>query len=67
MADGFKQLFGNIRQSELIPTAFCTVYGDEINLLLRINPQRDLVRQSFAAWHFHFGRIGRMSDIPQGW
>ena len=57
VTDGFEQSFGDIRQRELILETLFAVDGDEINLLLRIKPQWNLVRQRFALRDFHDWRI----------
>ena len=54
----FQTSVPRLRQGELISKTLFAVDGDEINLLLRINPRRDFVRQRFATCDFHGGRIG---------
>src|SRR5665213_1457745 len=59
MPDGFKQGFRNFAQSKLISKTHPAIDGDEINFLLRINPRRNFVRQSFAPGNCHVKRYGR--------
>ena len=65
MTDGFKQACRGIGQGELISKTLFAVDGDEINLLLRIDPRRNFVRQRFASRDFHGGRIGGRDDGRQ--
>ncbi|PYJ57916.1 MAG: hypothetical protein DME24_17950 [Verrucomicrobia bacterium] len=67
MTNGFKQACRDFGQGELISKTLFAVDGDEINLLLRINPRRDFVRQRFATCDFHGGRIGGRDDGRQNW
>ena len=53
VTDGFKQSLGDVGQGELISETFFAFDADEINFFLRVNPGRNLVRQSFASRDFH--------------
>ena len=48
MADRFKQTRRNGGDGKLVGTAPGAIHGDEINRFLRVNPQRDVVRQAFS-------------------
>jgi hypothetical protein len=64
MTHGFKQLFGNFRHRELIPKSFFAIDSDEINLLLRIDPRSNLVRQTLASEDFHLdNRTPQTSNV----
>ena len=45
MAHGFEQRFRNVSQGELVFPALQAIDSDEINLLARIDLQRDVVWQ----------------------
>jgi hypothetical protein len=47
--DRFKQLVRHRRQSQLIVETFPAIDGDEIDFPVRIHPQRNVMRQMFAA------------------
>ena len=53
MLDSFKQLCRHGRQGQLIAMALLTIDGDEIRFLVRINPQRNLVRKTVARARLH--------------
>ncbi len=65
MPNCFKQFFSYIRQSELIHKTLVTVDGNKIDLLLRIHPQRHLMRQAFATRNFHSRKIKRKNRPRQ--
>ena len=53
MPDGFEEWCCNRWKSESVVGTFAAVDGDEVNLLLRIDPKRDVMRQSFPVWRLH--------------
>jgi len=59
MPDGFKQRFRNFGQGKVIFETRPAIDRDKIDFPLRINPQRNFMRQSFAARNFHVKNMGR--------
>jgi len=58
VTDGFKERRRSFFDGQLVGSAQFTIDGDKINLPLRINPQRDCVRQGFSAGNVHGESIG---------
>jgi len=53
MLDGFKNGRCDVVRGKLVDPARFAFDGDEVNFLLRINPQRNFVRQRFSSWNVH--------------
>jgi hypothetical protein len=54
--DSFKKLPGNFRPGQLIGSPILAIDGYKINLAMRIDPQRDVMRQPFSLGSVH-GRL----------
>ena len=61
MPDGFKESRRNFVRDQLAGSTQFAIDADEVNLPLRVNPQRNFVRQRFPSGNVHFqkNRPGR--------